>query len=177
MVSNSDLMRFKPGPLGFFALQKCLLIVFFINFSIGIRYHFNVDFIKIFGVEHDKILLLSTLFPTITLLGKNCWYNVIVFYVGNKRCCIVLYLSTWSVWSNIKNWHTLHSPVIPRFCFRCISATGNTSAALRPFHWCQRPLWNMTNMLQTTSMVRSWSWKGAWVLTLLDQSLFYTVAD
>ena len=43
------------------------------------------------GVDHDKILLLSTPFPTIPMLGKNCCYNVIVFYVGNKRCCIVLY--------------------------------------------------------------------------------------
>ena len=39
------------------------------------------------GVDHDKIILLSTPFPTIPMLGKNCCYNVIVFFVGNKRCC------------------------------------------------------------------------------------------
>ena len=43
------------------------------------------------GVDHDKIILLSTLFTTIPMLGKNCCCDVIVFYVGNKRCCIVLY--------------------------------------------------------------------------------------
>ena len=48
------------------------------------------------GVDHDKIILLSTLFPTIPMLGKNCCYNVIVFFVGNKQCCIVLYLVTGS---------------------------------------------------------------------------------
>ena len=43
------------------------------------------------GVDHDKIILLSTPFPTIPMLGKNCCYNVIVFFVGKKRCYIVLY--------------------------------------------------------------------------------------
>ena len=43
------------------------------------------------GVDHDKIILLSTPFPTIPMLGKNCCCGVIVFDVGNKRCCIVLY--------------------------------------------------------------------------------------
>ena len=43
------------------------------------------------GVDHDKINFLSTPFPTIPMLGKNCCCGVIVFYVGNKRCCIVLY--------------------------------------------------------------------------------------
>ena len=43
------------------------------------------------GVDHDTIILLSTPFPTIPMLGKHCCHNVIVFYVGNKRCCIVLY--------------------------------------------------------------------------------------
>ena len=43
------------------------------------------------GVDHDKIILLSTPFPTIPMLGKHCCCGVIVFYVGNKRCCIVLY--------------------------------------------------------------------------------------
>ena len=41
------------------------------------------------GVDHDKIILLSIPFPTIPMLGTYCWCNVIVFYVGNKRCCIV----------------------------------------------------------------------------------------
>ena len=41
------------------------------------------------GVDHDKNILLSTPFPTIPMLGTNCWCNVIVFYVGNKRCYIV----------------------------------------------------------------------------------------
>ena len=43
------------------------------------------------GVDHDKIILLSTPFPTIPMLGNNCCCDVIVFYVGNKLCCIVLY--------------------------------------------------------------------------------------
>ena len=43
------------------------------------------------GVDHDKIILLSTSFPTIPMLGKNGCCDVIVYYVGNKRCCIVLY--------------------------------------------------------------------------------------
>ena len=43
------------------------------------------------GVDHDKNILLSTPFPTIPMLGTNCWCNVIMLYVGNKRCCIVLY--------------------------------------------------------------------------------------
>ena len=44
------------------------------------------------GVDHDDILLLSTPFPTIPMFGKHCCCDVIVLYVGNKRCCsIVLY--------------------------------------------------------------------------------------
>ena len=43
------------------------------------------------GVDHDKIIILSTPFPTIPMLGKNGCCDVIVYYVGNKRCCIVLY--------------------------------------------------------------------------------------
>ena len=43
------------------------------------------------GVDHDKIIFLSTPFPTIPMLGKKICYNVIVSFVGNKRCCIVLY--------------------------------------------------------------------------------------
>ena len=41
-------------------------------------------------VDHDKIIHLSTHVPSIPMLGKNCCYNVIVFYVGNKRCCIII---------------------------------------------------------------------------------------
>ena len=42
------------------------------------------------GVDHDKIILLSTLFPTIPMLATNCC-NVNLYYVENKRsCCIVL---------------------------------------------------------------------------------------
>ena len=40
-------------------------------------------------MDHDKNILLSTPFPTIPMLGTNCWCNVILFYVGNKRRCIV----------------------------------------------------------------------------------------
>ena len=43
------------------------------------------------GVDHDNIILLSTPFPTIPMLGNTYCCGVIVFYVGNKRCCIVLY--------------------------------------------------------------------------------------
>ena len=43
-------------------------------------------------VAHDKIILLSTPFPTIPMLATHCCCNVNLFYVGNKRsCCIVLY--------------------------------------------------------------------------------------
>ena len=43
-------------------------------------------------LDHDKIILLSTPFPTIPMLATNCCCNVNLFYVGNKRsCCIVLY--------------------------------------------------------------------------------------
>ena len=40
-------------------------------------------------MAHDKIILLSTPFPTIPMLGNNCCCDVIVFYVGNNRYCIV----------------------------------------------------------------------------------------
>ena len=51
------------------------------------------------GVDHDKIILLLDIriiltnlpFPTIKMLGKNCCCNVILFYVGNNQCSIVLY--------------------------------------------------------------------------------------
>ena len=41
------------------------------------------------GVDHDKISLLSTPFPTIQLFGKNCRCDAIVLYV--VLYCIVLY--------------------------------------------------------------------------------------
>ena len=49
------------------------------------------------GVDQDKIILLSTPFPTILMLGQSCCCDVIVFYVGNKRCCIVLHCIVVSV--------------------------------------------------------------------------------
>ena len=49
------------------------------------------------GVGHDKIILLPTFFPSITMLGKHFCCNAILFYVGNKRCCIVLYNSIVSI--------------------------------------------------------------------------------
>ena len=43
-------------------------------------------------VDHDKIILLSTAFPTIPMLATNCCCSVNLFYVGNKRsCCIAWY--------------------------------------------------------------------------------------
>ena len=56
----------------------------------GERMHIPTRFEPDRGVDHDKIILLSTPFPTIPILGKNCCCGVIVFYVGYKRCCIVL---------------------------------------------------------------------------------------
>ena len=47
------------------------------------------------GVDHDYIILLSTPFTTIPMFGTNCSCDVIVFYVGNKRCCIVLCRVAW----------------------------------------------------------------------------------
>ena len=35
--------------------------------------------------------IMSAPLPTIPMLRTNCCYNVILFYVGNRRCCIVLY--------------------------------------------------------------------------------------
>ena len=43
------------------------------------------------GVDHDNIILLFTTFPIIPMLGTHFCFNVILFYVGNKQCCIVLY--------------------------------------------------------------------------------------
>ena len=41
-------------------------------------------------VAHDEVILLSTPFPTIPMLGNNCCCDVMVFYIGNRRCCVVL---------------------------------------------------------------------------------------
>ena len=48
------------------------------------------------GVDHDNTILLSVPFPTIPMFVKNwhCCCGVIVFYVGNKRRCIVYCNST-----------------------------------------------------------------------------------
>ena len=58
-------------------------------------------------VDHDKIILLSTTFPTIPMLGKNCCSNVTVFYVGNKRCCIVLYTQCQVIDDNARHLYIL----------------------------------------------------------------------
>ena len=55
------------------------------------------------GVDHDRIILPSTSFPTIAMLGTNCFCNVTWFYVGNKRycivlCCVVLYCTVLCLW-------------------------------------------------------------------------------
>ena len=73
--------------------MKCIKIMctLFLSFLFSIDNEYSM-----LGVDHDKIILLSTPFPTIPMLGKNCCYNVIVFFVGNKRCCIVLYCNVWA---------------------------------------------------------------------------------
>ena len=48
-------------------------------------------------VDHDKIILLPTSFPSIPMLGEYCCCNGMLCYVGNKRCCIVLYNSIVSI--------------------------------------------------------------------------------
>ena len=57
------------------------------------------------GVDHDEIILLSTPFLTIPMLDTNCCCNVILFYLGNKRCCIVLRYVPFCVGVNL-----LHEP-------------------------------------------------------------------
>ena len=47
-------------------------------------------------MEIDKIILLYTPFTNIPILGTNCCCGVILFYVGNKRCYIVLNDGTYS---------------------------------------------------------------------------------
>ena len=67
------------------------------------------------GVDYDKIILLSTPFPTIPMLGTNCCCSVIVFYVGNKRCivlhCIVLYL-LFRVGGSLRDVQGTHQPTV-----------------------------------------------------------------
>ena len=45
-------------------------------------------------VNHDNTFLLSTPFLTIPILGTTCCCNVMLFYAGDKRCCVVLYFHT-----------------------------------------------------------------------------------
>ena len=47
-------------------------------------------------MENDKIILLYTPFTNIPISGRNCCCVVILFYVGNKRCYIVLNDGTYS---------------------------------------------------------------------------------
>ena len=65
-------------------------------------------------VDHDEIILLSTSFPTIPMLATNCCCNVILFYVGNKRRCIVLYCIVRM------HLHGLYQHFIPRNLFAYI---------------------------------------------------------
>ena len=74
------------------------------------------------GVDHDKIILLSTPFPTIPMLGKNCCYNVIVFFVGNKRCCKsknnVLRGARWSMAHDSALFKMTNFLILDRYSFR-----------------------------------------------------------
>ena len=46
------------------------------------------------GVDNDKTILLSTPFPTIPIFSLQCFFVMLfLFYVGNKRYCIVLYFT------------------------------------------------------------------------------------
>ena len=67
---RGNLVQYMIGPM------KCLLLWAFVHTP-----------------RVNRELASNTIgpFPTIPKLGKNCCYNVVVFYVGNKRCCIVLY--------------------------------------------------------------------------------------
>ena len=51
-----------------------------------------MDINQCWGVDHDKIILLSTAFPTIPMLGTDCCCNVILVYVGNKSCIVLCLL-------------------------------------------------------------------------------------
>ncbi len=97
------------------------------------------------GVDHDKIILLSTPFPTIPMLGKHCCCGVIVFYVGNKQCCIVLYCivhreshqakrSSWKIFKKAQwfaeelgHWWTdrWHHTVFRNICLQNIQCAQN----------------------------------------------------
>ena len=87
-------------------------------------------------MDHDQIILLSTPFPTITLCGANCWCNLVLFYVGSKRCCIVSYLivsyrilSDRIVSSHRIALYRIVSHRIVLYCTssRCIAATPSPS--------------------------------------------------
>ena len=69
-------------------------------------------------VDQDKIILLSTPFPTIPMLATNCCCNVILLYVGNKRrivlYCFVLYCIVRM------HLHGLYQHFIPRNLFAYI---------------------------------------------------------
>ena len=50
------------------------------------------------GVDHDKIILLSTPFPIIPIVVTNCCCNMLcLFYVENKRCIVVLYCTLYQI--------------------------------------------------------------------------------
>ena len=57
-------------------------------------------------VDHDKSILLSTPFPATPMLSTNCCRNVMLFYVGNKRCVLS---------------HTLRSGITPISIFLILS--------------------------------------------------------
>ena len=67
-------------------ILKCIRIICTLFLSFFVLFYIDNEYYML-GVDHDKIILLSTPFPTIPMLGKNCCCGVIVFYVGNKRCC------------------------------------------------------------------------------------------
>ena len=84
------------------------------------------------GVDHDNIIFLSTPFPTIPMLGTYiyCCCNVILFYAGHKRCCIVSHriashriASYRIVSSNIVSYRII-SDALDKRVDRCIGQGG-----------------------------------------------------
>ena len=71
------------------------------------------------GVDHGKTILLSTPFPTIPMLGTNCWCNVIVFYVGNKRCIVLYCIALHCI--------ALHCIALHCIALHCIVCNPNVS--------------------------------------------------
>ena len=69
---------------------ECINIICTLFLSFCFILHWQWILINV-GVDHDNIILLSTTFPTIPMFGTHCCCNVILYYVGNKRCCIALY--------------------------------------------------------------------------------------